>query len=251
MPPKVAVIMASCNAQNYIANAIDSILTQSYSDFEFIIVENGSNDRTWEIISSYNDARIKAFRTPIKQLSYNLNFGISQTNCPYIARMDCDDIALPQRLASQINFLEANPEITVVGSAFEIFGDEIANNKTVKMPATDKQIRQRLPFRFCFCHPSVMFCRQKILAVGGYQGSCFCQDIDLWLRLARDKSIKFANLSETLIKYRIHPHQAKGNRDCFAINSAQLLREALIRKSPLFFAGFIVSLFKIFVGKKI
>ncbi|MCD4830803.1 MAG: glycosyltransferase [Anaerohalosphaeraceae bacterium] len=250
MPPKVAVIMAACNAQDYIAGAIDSILAQTCADFEFIIVENGSTDKTWEIISSYEDRRIKAFRTPIKQLSYNLNFGISQTDCRYIARMDCDDIALPDRLTQQMNFLDANPDVGVVGSAFKIFGNSFTDSRIVKMPLTDKEIRRKLPFRFCFCHPSVMFRRKMVIDIGGYQGGRFCQDVDLWFRLSRDKNIKFANLSDVLIEYRVHPSQARGNRECFIINSAQIFRESLTRKSPLFFAGFIVSLFKILRGQK-
>jgi glycosyltransferase involved in cell wall biosynthesis len=247
MPANVAVLLCAHNSEKYIKKAIDSILAQTYKGFEFIIVENASTDKTWEIIQSYNDARIKAFRTPIKQLSFNLNFGMTRTEAEYIARMDADDIARPQRLARQVEFLESHPDICVLGSAFEFFGEK---SKVVQMPQTDKQIRRKLPFRFCFCHPSVMFRRKTILDIGGYQGSRFCQDVDLWLRLSRDKNIKFANLPDVLLDYRVHSDQAKGSRECFIINSSQLFKEAIIQKSPRLFAGFIVSLFKILQGRK-
>jgi glycosyltransferase involved in cell wall biosynthesis len=245
MSPKIAVLLCAHNAEKFIKEAIDSILVQSYKNFEFIIVENVSTDKTWEIIQSYRDGRIKSFQTPLKQLTFNLNFAMVQTEAEYIARMDADDIARPQRLSRQVEFLESHPDVNVVGSAFELFGENLNKNKVVTMPQTDKQIRQKLAFRFCFCHPTVMFKRKTILVAGGYQGSRFCQDVDLWLRLSRDKNIKFANLPEVLLDYRVHSNQAKGGRESFIINSSQLFREALIQKSPRLFAGFIVSLFKI------
>ncbi len=245
MSRKVAVVMCACNSQDFIAQAIDSILSQSFEDFEFIIVENGSTDKTWEIIQSYKDNRIRAFRTPIKQLSFNLNFGMMHTDAEYIARMDADDIARPMRLQKQVAFLDANPDVAVVGSAFEKFGSGIKTPAIIYMPQTNEQIRKKLAFRFCFCHPTVMFRRKVIIDAGGYQGARFCQDVDLWLRLGRDRNIKFANLSDVLLDYRIHNLQAKGGRESFIVNSAQLFREAVFRKSPRFFAGFIISLFKI------
>jgi O86/O127-antigen biosynthesis beta-1,3-galactosyltransferase len=250
MSPKVAVLLCACNAEKYLDKVIESILAQSFKDFEFIIVENGSTDKTWQIIQSYKDGRIKSFQTPIKQLSFNLNFGMIQTEAEYIARMDADDIARPQRLLRQIEFLDSHPNVHVVGSAFELFGENLNKNKIVVMPLDDNEIRRKLAFRFCFCHPTVMFRRKTILAAGGYQGSQSCQDVDLWLRLSRDKDITFANLPDVLLDYRIHSGQAKGSRQGFIINSSQIFREALIQKSPRLFAGFFVSLFKICRGSK-
>jgi glycosyltransferase involved in cell wall biosynthesis len=250
MSAKIAVLLCAHNADRYIKEAIDSILAQSFKDFEFIIIENGSTDKTWGMIKSFKDSRIKAFQTPIKQLSFNLNFGMIQTEAEYIARMDADDIARPQRLVKQAAFLDSHPDVHVVGSAFEIFGENLNKRRIILMPQSDSQIRKKIAFRFCFCHPTVMFRRKTILAVGGYQGSRFCQDVDLWLRLSRDKNIKFANLPDVLLDYRIHSAQAKGSRECFIINSGQLFREALIQKSPRLLAGFVVSLCKILRGRK-
>ena len=247
MSPRVAVILCACNAESYIGGAIESILAQSFKDFEFIIVDNGSTDKTWEIIRSYNDSRVKPFQTPIRQLSFNLNFGMVQTSAEYIARMDADDLARKDRLQKQYEFLSANPDICVLGSAFEKFGDDLEKSKIISMPQTDKEIRKKLAFRFCLCHPTVMFRRQAIIDAGGYQGGKYCQDVDLWLRLSRNKEIKFANLPDVLLDYRIHKDQAKGGRESFIMTSVQLLREAMIQKSFRLFAGFILSLFKLLI----
>lgn len=241
--PKVCVLMAVCNGENYLKQAIDSILDQTYSDFEFVIVENCSTDNTWQIIESYTDPRIKAFQTNFKQLSFNLNHGLMQTKAEYIARMDADDIAKPGRLEQQIAYLEANPDIDVLGTAFELFGNS-DEGKIITLPAEDKAIRRRLPFRFCFCHPSVVFKRETILDHGGYQGGKYCQDADLWLRLSRDRTVKFANLQEPLLKYRIHSDQAKGQREVGMIMASQLFREALVQRSPLLFLGFLIAILK-------
>ncbi|MBN1456567.1 MAG: hypothetical protein JW912_01795, partial [Sedimentisphaerales bacterium] len=140
--------------------------------------------------------------------------------------------------------LEAHSEVDVLGTAFELFGDN-NKDKTFILPETDKAIRKRLPFRFCFCHPSVMFKRELVLAHGGYQGGRYCQDVDLWLRLSRDKSVKFANLREVLLEYRIHPGQAKWSRETGILNASQLFRESLMQRSPLLFLGFLLAVIKL------
>ena len=243
MNPKIAVLMCACNAEQYIKEAIDSILNQTFTDFEFIIVENGSTDKTQSIIESYSDPRIRAFRTDIKQLTYNLNYGLKQTRAELIARMDADDISKPTRLQEQVRFLRQNPEVAVVGTAFEVFGKD-TRNKIISMPVQDKTIRRYLPFRFCFCHPSVMFKKEIIENAGGYKAQGPCQDIELWLRLARDKKIKFANLKNSLLKYRIHQDQVKGDKKAYQAAAKYLFKEAVQQKSLLFFLGSLITLLK-------
>lgn len=243
MNPKVAVLMCAHNSESFIREAIESILNQTYSDFEFIIVENGSTDRTWKIIKSYTDPRIKVFQTSVKQLTYNLNYGLKHTQAELIARMDADDISEPTRLSQQIQFMERNPRITVLGTAFQILG-EGKNGNVITMPATNKSIRRYLPFRFCFCHPSVMFRKKTIDNIGGYKASGPCQDLELWLRLSRDKKIQFANLDKPLIKYRIHPNQIKGSKKAYKAAATYLFKEALQQRSLLFFLGSLFTLLK-------
>lgn len=243
MTPRIAVLLCAHNAERFIAQAIESILNQTYRDFEFVIVENGSNDNTWDIIKSYDDPRIKTFQTDIRQLTYNLNYGLRQTHAELIARMDADDISEPNRLEEQVRFLEQNPDVAVVGTAFKIFGED-TQDKTITMPVQDNTIRRCLPFRFCFCHPSVMFRKEIIEKAGGYKAQGTCQDLELWLRLSRNKKIQFANLKNTLVKYRIHPDQIKGNKKAYKATSAYLFKEAIEQKSLLFFLGSLLALLK-------
>jgi len=247
MSSTVAVLMCAYNSESFIREAIESILGQTYRDFEFIIIENGSTDSTWDIIQSYADPRIRAFRTPLQQLTFNLNFGLVQTEADYIARMDADDIAEPTRIARQVEYLDAHPDVAVLGTAFEFFGAD-RRPRTVILPTTDNVIRRRLPFRFVISHPTVMFRRSIVLGRGGYGGGRFCQDFDLWLRLARDRTIGFANIDEPLLRYRIHSPQAKGRRECYAFVAGYLLRESLIQRSPRLFVGCVFSLLKVGVS---
>jgi len=236
--------MCARDAECFIGEAIESILGQTYRDFEFLIVENGSTDGTWDIIKSYSDRRIRAFRTPLRQLTFNLNFGLMQTKADYIARMDADDIAERTRIARQIEYLDAHLDIAVLGTAFELFG-ACRRKKEVILPTADRAIRRRLPFRFSVCHPTVMFRREVILQHAGYRDGVFCEDLDLWLRLSRDRSVKFANLEEPLLKYRVHPGQVKGRREGYIGIASVLFKESLIQRSPQLFAGFILSLLKL------
>lgn len=246
--PLVSVVMPVCNGEKFLSCAIESILKQSFKDFEFIIIENGSIDRSWAIITSYSDSRIKAVRSPIKQVGFNLNLGIMIAVGKYVARMDCDDISMLDRLKIQFDFFENNPDIAVVGSDFQFFGEN-TKEKKVQMPLTDSLIRKKLPYRFCFCHPSVMFRREVILECGGYWNFNGCEDLDLWLRLSRRKDIKFANINEILLKYRIHPDQQRKRNETYIDMASLMMREAIIRKSPSYFFGACVSLGKLLFNK--
>ena len=249
MSPKVAVLMCAHNSELFIREAIESILGQTYSDFEFIIVENGSTDKTWQIINSYNDPRVKAFSTDITQSSFNANYGLLQTKAEFIARMDSDDIAKPKRLERQVSYLEDHPEISVLSTAVEFFQDD----KTVAiitLPLTNDQIRKKLPFVFSICHPAVMFRRSVIIGVGGYGSGRCNDDFDLWLRLMRNEKIKFANLPEVLLKYRVHLDQIRGSRESYATSAGMLLRETLLRKSPRLFIASVFACLKMFKSSK-
>ena len=227
--PLISVLLCAHNAEAHIGEAIDSILSQSHAKLECIIVENGSTDRTWEIIQGYQDVRVRAFQTNISQLPFNLNYALMQAHGEFIARMDADDIAHPERLYKQVNFLLAHPDVAVVGSWFERFG---ADSGISALPVDNAAIRRSLPFRSALCHPSIMMRREVLLRARGYEGIRQCEDFDLWLRLMRDRSIKFANLPEVLLRYRVHPGQAKGRKEGYYGAAGILLKEALMQRSP-------------------
>lgn len=243
--PLISVVMPVYNSETYLQESANSILNQTYTNFEFIVINDGSTDRSLDILTEYlrKDNRIAIINQQNSGLSNSLNRGIELSRSNLIARMDADDIAEPTRLEEQVNFIDQNPQVVVLGTAFLLFGGNI-ESKIVTMPATNKTIRKNLPFRFCLCHPTVMFRRKTIVDAGGYQGTGPCQDLELWLRLSRNKTLQFANLEKPLLKYRIHQDQIKGGRNAYKAAAYYLLKEALKQQSISFFFGSILAVFK-------
>lgn len=202
--PLVSVIMSAYNESKYIAEAIDSVLQQSYDNFELIIVDDASTDNTVEMIENYTDKRIVLLKnSENKRLAYNLNFGIQNAQGKYIARMDADDICMPERLKKQVEFLEKHTEISIVGGAAQEFGDAKA---LLKYPEKHDEIKVTLPFENAMCHPAVMFRNEP--DVFCYDITCKAsQDYELWSRLIW--KVEFANLTDVVIKYRVHKNQTK------------------------------------------
>ena len=202
---KVTVLMPVYNGALYLREAIDSILNQSYSDFEFLIINDGSIDKSVEIINSYHDTRINLVSNEInKGLIYSLNRGLEIACGKYIARMDCDDISMPDRLAKQVDLMENSPEIGVCGSWIEYF---VGCQSLLKLPITDKKIRRTMIFRNPMAHPTVMM-RSSVLKKNKlyYDPSYhYVEDYELWTRLAH--YTQFYNIPEALLKYRIHSEQ--------------------------------------------
>jgi len=208
--PKVTVLMPVYNGEKYLCESIESIINQTFFNFEFIIINDGSSDKSLEIIKSYQDSRIKVFHNSENLgITKALNIGLQFAEGEYVARMDCDDISLTDRLAKQANFLDDNPNITVVGSYMNMIDAESNDlHYQYKYPLNNDDIVNSMLSCNPMGHPSVMFRYSEIMAVGGYhlreewQGVS-TEDYDLWLRLAAN-NYKLANLPQTLIKYRYH-----------------------------------------------
>lgn len=199
--------MSVYNGQRYLRAAIDSILQQTFTDFEFLIIDDGSKDASVEIIKSYSDPRIRLLINEKNiGLAASLNTGIDSSAGHYIARMDCDDISLPQRLEKQVAFLESHTDIGICGSGIEIIGTK--SGALVGFFNDDAMIRSSLIFDSGFAHPSVMISRQLLSEANLRYDETFthAQDYDLWARAAA--YTKFANLPETLVHYRIHAGSA-------------------------------------------
>lgn len=194
----ISVVMCCYNEQRYIREAIDSVLNQTFKDFEFIIWNDGSNDDTEKIIKSYHDDRIRYFYHENTGLGMALRLACQEARGKYIARMDCDDICMPDRLAKQVAFLESNPD-HVLCSTGVYYMDADGNVLGRRFPATrDKYIRRRIT---AITHPAVMFRFDAYKRSGGYYPLRSAQDRILWSRLLREG--KFANLKEPLLKYRM------------------------------------------------
>jgi len=202
---RLTILLPAYNAGPYLREAIDSILGQSYTDFEFLIINDGSVDDTPEIIASYADPRIKAIHQPNKGLITTLNEGIMMATGDIIARMDADDVCLPDRLKIQMNFLAANPDYVLVGSEAEIM-DKDGNYLMPLVPIghTDEEIRHRVDDKVPFIHPCVMFRKEAVIKAGLYPKNALdFEDHLLWKNLLGIG--KVCNLSVSLLKVRFNP----------------------------------------------
>ncbi len=198
----VSVILPVYNAGPYIAEAISSILNQTFTNFELIIINDCSTDNTEQEILSISDPRINYIKNANNNgLIYNLNLGFSLAKGKYIARMDADDISLPNRLAEQVAFMEQNPAVGICGSGFQSFG----SRETITMyERLDNDIKLQMLFHCRFCHPTVIICKQ-VLTDNNLQYSAeypHAEDYELWARMAF--KTQFANIQKVLLKYRVH-----------------------------------------------
>jgi glycosyltransferase involved in cell wall biosynthesis len=201
--PLVTVVMSVFNAELYLVEAIESILNQTYKNFEFIIINDGSSDSSLEIINKYSDVdrRIRLISRENKGLPFSLNEALSLANGCYIARMDADDISLPNRLIEQVYFMEENPEIGISGSWAEVFRDGVTKS-ILKHPKNDASLRVKLLFSVCFVHPSVMI-RKSVLSKHELtydESYVTAQDYELWGRIS--KYTKMGNIQKVLLRYR-------------------------------------------------
>jgi glycosyltransferase involved in cell wall biosynthesis len=204
--PSVSVLMSVYNGEHYLQEAVESVLQQTYTDYEFIIIEDGSRDDTWAILTEYasRDQRVVLVQNQENLgLTKSLNLGLTQAKGKYIARQDADDISLPSRLACQVDFLEKNPEIGVVGTQMEIMDESENKVDAFSVPCSHSMIAWTLLFDRSFAHPSVVMRKEVLDQSGGYNASFkVAQDHELWTRLV--ELTRFANLSETLVRYRTH-----------------------------------------------
>ncbi len=202
--PLVSVVMPAYNAEEYIGEAIESILAQTYKDFEFIIVDDGSKDRTKEIINEYTkkDNRIKVFvQEKNLGISAALNRGISEAKGKYIVRMDTDDYSYPTRIETQVNFMETHPKVVVSGAAIQICDEKLNLLHVRTYNPTDKAIRKNIFKYNPFAHPATIWRKEELITAGVYNKDlCDVEDYDLYFRVG--KLGEFYNLNDILLKYR-------------------------------------------------
>lgn len=203
--PQVTVLMPVYNSSLYIKEAIDSILNQTFRNFEFIIIDDSSTDNSVAIIKSYQDSRIHLIEKPANTgYTNSLNLGLKLAKGKYIARMDSDDISLPDRVSKQVAFMDHHPEVGVCGTWIETFG---STSGVRKYKTCHEQIKIDLLFRSAFAHPSIMI-RKAVLDqwnIDYKAESEPAEDYELWVRLS--EHCKLANIPEVLLKYRVHDKQ--------------------------------------------
>ncbi len=216
------------NGEKYLSEAITSILTQSYGDFEFLVINDGSMDRSDEIVLSFSDPRIKLVRNE-KNLGLiaTLNRGLDLAKCQYIARMDCDDISLPNRFAKQLAFLDANPAVAALGTGYGLIDDEGAFLGAHTHPQRNPELLWSLPFYSPIIHPSVMMRTGVIKDVGGYRNEAlYCEDYDLWWRVSRVAQL--GNLRDILILLRKHDESVTKTNFMNHVRNSDRVRMAIV-----------------------
>ena len=202
----ISVIMSVYNGEKYLVQAIDSILNQTYQNFEFIIIEDCSTDNSLDILEEYakKDSRIKIIKKEknigIKGFIENLNLGISIAKGKYIARMDQDDVSLPERFQKQVDFLENNPEITLVGAQLNLINEQNKITGEAIAALQHRDIVKRITSQIQLFHPVIMF--RKDQNIQYREKFIYCEDYDLYLNLITQGK-KLANINEKLLHYRI------------------------------------------------
>ena len=206
--PAISVVMVVCNVERFLREAIESILGQTFTDFEFVIVDFGSTDNSKAIIKEYaaKDSRVKLHEIPHCGLAEARNAGGFLARGCYIAIMDADDISMPSRLEMEFSFMEKHPEVGVVGGATEWIDATGRKMRVESFPLGDGEIKSALEVHCPFCQPSVLVRNEAFKRVGGYRGAFApAEDYDLWIRIA--EHYQCANLSEVVLRYRVHPYQ--------------------------------------------
>lgn len=209
--PALSVAMSVYNGERFLAAAIESVLGQSFGDFEFLIVDDGSSDSSLAICEGYaaRDPRLRVIARPNRGLVASLNQLLDEAQAPLVARMDADDICLPDRFERQIAFLAAHSDYGVIGSLTTDIDeqDQPYPLTTAEHPLTHEEFLARIESRGpLLAHPTVMYRRAVVQEAGGYHAAFrHCEDYDLWLRLAHRTRI--ANLPQRLLRYRHYAGQ--------------------------------------------
>lgn len=204
--PRVSVILPVYNGEAYLLEAIESILGQTYADFELIVLDDGSRDGTAALLDAVRDPRVRVVHQENIGLALTLNKGIALARGEYIARQDADDISRPERLARQVAYLDAHPACGLLGTWSVIQEDRVLTTRQHRHPCSNGELQFRLLFDSFFVHSSVMMRRSALERAGLYPTDPERnppEDFDLWLRIARDHAV--ANIPEPLLVYREVP----------------------------------------------
>lgn len=211
--PAVSVVMSVYNGERFLHEAVDSVLAQSFSDFELLVVDDGSTDSTARILAEYasSDPRVIVHRQANQGSPAALNLGFSLARAPLVARMDADDVAVPDRLERQQRFLAEHETVALLGGAVTLVDESGRAFAEVQYPLSDAEIREAFAYTTPFVHSAVMLRKETFERLGGYRPIFDpAEDVDLWLRIA--EGYELANLTELVVRYRMHADQATVRR---------------------------------------
>ena len=223
--PKISVIMPNYNAWKYISEAIQSVLDQTFGDFEFIIIDDCSTDNSWEIIQNFakKDSRIIALRNE-KNLTVcrTANRALDMARGEFIARLDSDDVSLPERLSRQLDFLKKNPEYILCGSNFQFIDQNGKIGKMRKLPETNEEIQHSFLIKNPIAQSTVMIRASMLGALRYDENFEVAEDLEFWMRLGI--LYKMYNLQKILVQYRIH------GKNSVLIKQKQMIKNTLLAR---------------------
>src|SRR6476659_8731511 len=209
MPARVSILMPVYNGMPYIRQAFDSVLQQTFADWQCVVVNDGSTDGTRDFLATLGDNRFVVLHQENGGISAAVNHGLQHCTGQYIARLDADDIAVPTRLAEQVAFLDAHPEVALVGSQVVPMGSHGAGS-SLKLPTEHDAIMSDLiAARHAVAHSSVMMRTDVLREIGGYWSLSFGEEYDLMLRIG--EVAQLANLDSVLLQYRVHQASMNGS----------------------------------------
>ena len=229
MPPKVSVLTSVYNGENYIKQCIDSILDQTFTDFEYVILNDGSTDQTQNILEKYTDPRLHLVHQENLGIPKSLNKGISLCRADLIAHMDADDYANSCWLEKQIKFMEENQDLVFCGSRYEEMFNGKLYPQSYPFIESDHEIRKSLCFMNSIPHSFTIFKKPPLLKAGGYDPNLIiAHDYDLWIRLLNEG--KGHNLNETLGVLRIHEASTSTKKERIMIRESFQVQWRAYRK---------------------
>jgi glycosyltransferase involved in cell wall biosynthesis len=200
--PKVTVLMSVYNGKDFLPKAISSILGQTFQDFEFLIINDGSSEPVGQVIESFNDPRIRFHNHENVGLTRSLNRGLDLARGEYVARMDADDVSLPSRLETQVNELDRDPKLDLVGSFFDVIDAEGKRIESKELITDEIYRLWRLLFHNNYGHGTMMMRKSAVIRAGKYDETLrFAQDYDLWSRISARGNTKM--IPESLYLYRM------------------------------------------------
>lgn len=231
MTAALSVVLPVHNGLPYLGPAIESLLSQSFADFELLVIDDGSSDGSAALVDGYagRNPRIRLLRQENRGLIATLNRGLELASTDLVARMDADDLALPERFAKQMAYMRSHPGTAVLGGSLVVIDDDGRQVESVPYPVGVKEVAGRMAAGCAIAHPTVMMRRQVALAVGGYRAAYkHAEDYDLWLRILERADID--NLPDVLLRYRRHGGQVSARNVLRQAETAAIAREMALRR---------------------
>jgi len=232
--PAVSVVMTVYNGERFLAEAVESVLGQTLSDLELVVVDDGSTDSSGRMLAEYAaiDPRVVVHRQANSGAPAALNRALELASAPLVARLDADDVSMPDRLEEQRRFLLEHPQVGMVGGQAAVIDENGREVAEMRFPLSDEAIREQLRHTTAFVHSSVMLRKELLSRTGGYRAQFeTAEDLDLWLRVAACS--KLAHLPQEVVSYRIHPNQVSNKIELQAVRILAARESARRREAGL------------------